>query len=58
MVNRSARDPGQDGADRVQHAFTGTVKEVVFDLHPIHHEAEKAQHEHAAVQAVGQGAAS
>jgi arylsulfatase len=39
------------------YAFTGTVKEVVFDLKPVHPEAEKALHEHAAVQAVGRGAA-
>jgi arylsulfatase A-like enzyme/uncharacterized membrane protein len=43
--------------DKAPYAFTGTVKQVVFDLAPIHHEAEKALHEHAAVQAVGQGAA-
>jgi len=29
----------------------------VFDLKPAHLEAEKALHEHAAMQAVGQGAA-
>ena len=39
------------------YAFTGTVKQVVFDLQPVHHEAEKVLHEHAAAQAVGQGAA-
>jgi hypothetical protein len=38
-------------------SFTGTVKEVVFDLKPVHHDAEKGLHEHAAVQAVGHGAA-
>jgi arylsulfatase len=43
--------------DRAPYAFTGTVKQVVFDLQPVHHEAEKALHEHASVQAVGQGAA-
>ena len=43
--------------DKAPYAFTGTVKQVVFDLQPVHHEAEKALHEHAAVQAVGQGAA-
>jgi hypothetical protein len=43
--------------DRAPYAFTGTVNEVVFDLKPVHHEAEKARHEHAWVQAVGQGAA-
>jgi arylsulfatase len=43
--------------DKAPYAFTGTVKEVVFDLKPVQHEAEKALHEHASVQAVGQGAA-
>jgi len=43
--------------DRAPYAFTGTVKKVVFDLHPTSHEDEKALHEHAAVQAVGAGAA-
>jgi arylsulfatase len=33
------------------------VKKVVFDLKPAHHEAEQQLHEHAAMQAVGQGAA-
>ena len=37
--------------------FTGTVKEVVFDLKPVPPEAEQALREHAAVQAVGRGAA-
>jgi len=43
--------------DKAPYAFTGTVKQVVFDLAPVHQEAEEALHEHAAVQAVGQGAA-
>jgi arylsulfatase A-like enzyme/uncharacterized membrane protein len=43
--------------DRAPYAFTGTVKKVVFDLHPAGHEDEKALHEHAAMQAVGHGAA-
>jgi arylsulfatase len=43
--------------DKAPYVFTGTVKQVVFDLAPIHHDAETALHEHAAVQAVGQGAA-
>jgi hypothetical protein len=47
----------RDYQDRAPYAFTGTVKEVVFDLKPVHHDAEKALHEHAAVQAVGHGAA-
>lgn len=42
---------------RAPYAFTGTVKQVVFDLRPATHEDEKALHAHAAEQAVGQGAA-
>jgi hypothetical protein len=47
----------RDYEDRAPYPFTGTVKEIVFDLKPVPHDAEKALHEHAAVQAVGQGAA-
>ena len=43
--------------DRAPFAFTGTVKRVVFDLQPVHHEAAVALHRHAAVQAVADGAA-
>ncbi|GCE43677.1 Sulfatase precursor [Rhodococcus wratislaviensis] len=45
-----------DYENKAPYAFTGTVKEVVFDLQPVHHDAEKALHEHDAVQAVGRGA--
>ncbi len=41
-----------------RHTFTGTVKNVVFDLKPAHHEAEKELHEHEQIQAVGIGAAN
>jgi arylsulfatase len=43
--------------DKAPYPFTGTVQKVVFDLKPAHHEAEQDLHEHAAMQAVGQGAA-
>ncbi|HXY27570.1 MAG TPA: sulfatase-like hydrolase/transferase, partial [Acidimicrobiales bacterium] len=43
--------------DRAPYAFTGTVKQVVFDLQPTTHEEEKALHEHASQQGFGQGAA-
>lgn len=43
--------------DRAPYPFTGAIREVVFDLRPVHEEAERALHEHAAVHAVGQGAA-
>jgi len=41
--------------DKAPYAFTGTVKEVVFDLKPSTHEDEKALHEHASHHAVGAG---
>jgi arylsulfatase len=47
----------RDYEDKAPYAFTGTVKEVVFDLQPTHHEAEVALHEHTAMQSVGQGSA-
>ena len=47
----------RDYEDKAPYAFTGTVEEVVFDLQPVHPEAERALHEHASAQAVGRGAA-
>lgn len=46
-----------DYEDKAPYAFTGSVKEVIFDLKPTHAEAETALHAHAAMEAVGQGAA-
>jgi arylsulfatase A-like enzyme/uncharacterized membrane protein len=43
--------------DRAPYAFTGTVKQVVFDLKPATHEDERALHAHAHVHAIGEGAA-
>ena len=43
--------------DKAPYVFTGTVKQVVFDLKPAHHEEEISLHEHAAIHAVAQGAA-
>jgi hypothetical protein len=43
--------------DRAPYAFTGTVKQVVFDLKPTRVEDERQLHEHHVTQAVGQGAA-
>lgn len=45
-----------DYADKALSAFSGTVKEVIFDLQPFHNEAAKALHD-ASVQPVGQGTA-
>jgi len=61
----SGMDVGRDNGlvvdlayeDKAPYTFTGTVKNVVFDLKPAHIEAEQELHEHALVQAVGQGAA-
>jgi arylsulfatase A-like enzyme/uncharacterized membrane protein len=47
----------RDYEDKAPYAFTGTVHEVVFDLTPAYPDAEKALHQHAAIQAVGHGAA-
>jgi arylsulfatase A-like enzyme/uncharacterized membrane protein len=43
--------------DRAPYAFTGTVKQVTFDLRPATIEEEKAIHAHAALQGVGAAAA-
>ena len=43
--------------EKAPYAFTGTVKQVVFDLHPIAHEDEQALHEHSALHAVAAGVA-
>jgi arylsulfatase len=43
--------------DKAPNPFTGTVKKVTFDLKPATHEDEKALHEHAQIQGIGQGAA-
>jgi arylsulfatase len=43
--------------DKAPYAFTGTVNQVVFDLQPQPHEAEKAMHQHTANHAVAAGVA-
>ncbi|MCV7149942.1 arylsulfatase [Mycolicibacterium pyrenivorans] len=43
--------------DKAPYAFTGTIRQVVFDLQPVDPDTELALHRHAAVQAVGDGAA-
>jgi arylsulfatase len=43
--------------DRAPYAFTGTVKQVVFDIKPATHEDEQALHEHTALHAVAAGVA-
>lgn len=43
--------------DRAPYAFTGTVKQVVFDLKPESHEDEMALHQHHATQTVAAGIA-
>jgi arylsulfatase A-like enzyme/uncharacterized membrane protein len=45
--------------DEAPYAFTGTLKQVVFDLKPaITRDHEKALHEHASINAVAQGVAA
>ena len=45
-----------DYEDKAPYPFTGTVKNVVFDLKPAtSHDDEKALHEHASVHAVAHG---
>ena len=42
--------------DRAPYAFTGTPKQVVFDLQPAStHDNEKVLHEHASIHAVAHG---
>jgi arylsulfatase len=43
--------------DKAPYAFTGTLRQVVFDLQPAAYQDEQALHEHASIQAVGSGAA-
>jgi len=43
--------------DKAPYAFTGTVKQVTFDLMPSTHEDEKALHEYAQMHGAGQAAA-
>jgi arylsulfatase len=43
--------------DRAPYAFTGTVKQVVFDLKPARHDDEHALHAHVAQQTVAAGVA-
>jgi arylsulfatase len=65
FTSYSGMDIGRDNGlvvdlayeDKAPYAFTGTVKNVVFDLKPGTHEDEKALHEHAAIHAVAHSAA-
>ena len=43
--------------DRAPYAFTGTLKEIVFDLKPETHATEQALHQHRQLEGVGHGAA-
>lgn len=65
FTSYSGMDIGRDNGlvvdreyeDKAPYAFTGTVKQVVFDLKPLTHEDEQALHEHTAQVAIGHGAA-
>ena len=62
----AAMDMGRDNGgvvdlayeDKAPYAFTGKLKKVVFDLKPVHAEAEQDLHQHAMIQAVAAGAAA
>ncbi len=47
-----------DYEDKAPYAFTGKIKQVVFDLKPHTHEDEQALHEHAMINAVAAGVAA
>jgi arylsulfatase len=65
FTSYSGMDVGRDNGlvvdldyeDKAPYAFTGTVKEVVFDLKPTAHADERGLHAHAALHAVAAGAA-
>jgi arylsulfatase len=65
FTSYAGMDIGQDNGlvvdldyeDKAPYAFTGTVKQVVFDLQPMSDDDQKALHEHAMHHLVGQGAA-
>jgi arylsulfatase len=44
-----------DYEPKAPYAFTGTVKQVIFDLKPAIHDDEHALHQHTALNAVAQG---
>jgi len=46
-----------DYEDKAPYAFTGAVKNVVFDLKPAHQEAEEALHQHRQAHGIAHGAA-
>jgi hypothetical protein len=46
-----------DYEDQAPYPFTGTIKRVVFDLHPVSEGEARSIHEHQSHHSVGQGAA-
>ncbi len=65
FTSYSGMDIGRDNGlvvdrayeDRAPYAFTGTVKDVVFDLQPMSHEDAEALHTHHSVENLAHGAA-
>ena len=65
FTSYSGMDIGRDNGlvvdrayeDKAPYAFTGTVKNVVFDIQPATHAEEQALHEHGALHAVAAGVA-
>ena len=43
--------------DKAPYAFTGNVRQVIFDLQPVDHEAEQDLHRHQAHQSIAGGLA-
>ena len=65
FTSYSGMDIGRDNGlvvdrayeDRAPYPFTGTIKQVVFDIQPATHEEQQALHEHGALHAVAAGVA-
>jgi hypothetical protein len=57
MSRDNGRVVDREYEDKAPYAFTGTVRRVVFDLRPAHHEAEQNLHRHDVHQAIAQGIA-
>ena len=63
FTSYSGMDIGRDNGlvvdrayeDKAPYAFTGTVKQVVFDIKPATHEEEQALHEHGGAACRGRG---
>jgi len=57
MGRDNGRAVDREYEDKAPYAFGGTVKRVVFDLQPAHHEGELDLHRHDVHQAIARGIA-